>query len=130
MNLSFLILIPLLTLIGIMLVNGKTARVVAFVGSLLQLGLAIFLLFAYMHERGAGNVSSVLFEETHPWFSQWNINYHIGVDGISIAMIGIPASINLEATVAALSSSVWNSITKSTPSRTNISALRIATVEL
>jgi len=87
MNLSLLILIPVLTLIGIMLVNGKTARVVAFVGSLLQLGLAIFLLFAYMQERGAGNVSSVLFEETHPWFSQWNINYHIGVDGISIAMI-------------------------------------------
>ncbi|MBI4945260.1 MAG: NADH-quinone oxidoreductase subunit M [Bacteroidetes bacterium] len=87
MNLSFFILIPLLTLIGIMLVNGKTARVVAFVGSLLQLGLAIFLLFAYMQERGTGNVSSVLFEETHPWFSQWNINYHIGVDGISIAMI-------------------------------------------
>mgnify|MGYP001558315095 CR=1 FL=1 len=87
MNLSLLILIPALTLAGIFLVKRKDARIVAFAGSLLQLGLSLFLLFFYMAERKAGNASSLLYESTHVWFSQWNINYHIGIDGISLAMI-------------------------------------------
>ena len=87
MNLSLLILIPALTLAGMFLVKRKDVRIVAFVGSLLQLGLSLFLLFSYMNERKAGNVSTLLFESSHVWFSQWNINYHIGIDGISIAMI-------------------------------------------
>ncbi|HEY4799432.1 MAG TPA: NADH-quinone oxidoreductase subunit M [Bacteroidia bacterium] len=87
MNLSLLILIPALTLAGILLVKKEFARVVAFAGSLLQLGLAIFLLLAYQSERSAGNTAPLLFELKYSWFSQWNIAYHVGVDGISIAMI-------------------------------------------
>ena len=87
MNLSLLILIPLFTLAGLFLVKRQDARVVAFAGSLLQLALALFLLFSYMNERSAGNTSVLLFESSHVWFSQWNINYHIGIDGISLAMI-------------------------------------------
>jgi NADH-quinone oxidoreductase subunit M len=87
MNLSLLILIPALTLLGILFAKGNMARVVAFIGSLLQLGFALFLLYSYMAERNAGNVSALLFESNHVWFAQWNINYHIGIDGISIAMI-------------------------------------------
>jgi len=87
MNLSLLILIPVLTLVGILLFKRENARVVAFAGSLLQLCLALFLLFAYMNERSAGNAASLLFESKYIWFSQWNINYHIGIDGISLAMI-------------------------------------------
>ncbi|MBI4932146.1 MAG: NADH-quinone oxidoreductase subunit M [Bacteroidetes bacterium] len=87
MILSLLILIPALTLAGMFLVKRKDVRIVAFVGSLLQLGLSLFLLLSYMNERKIGNVSALLFESNHVWFSQWNINYHIGIDGISIAMI-------------------------------------------
>ncbi|MEK6616378.1 MAG: NADH-quinone oxidoreductase subunit M, partial [Bacteroidota bacterium] len=87
MNLSLLILIPALTLAGMFLVKRKDVHIVAFVGSFLQLGLSLFLLFSYMNERKTGNVSALLFESNHVWFSQWNINYHIGIDGISIAMI-------------------------------------------
>jgi len=87
MNLSLLILIPALTLAGILFVKNDFARVVAFAGSLLQLGFSLFLLLAYMKERSAGNSSAILFESNHVWFSQWNINYHIGIDGISLAMI-------------------------------------------
>ncbi len=84
MNLSLLILIPILTLIGILFVDGKMARVVALGGAILQLALSVFLLFAYM---SLTDKSVLAFEETHVWFAQWNINYHIGIDGISMAMI-------------------------------------------
>ena len=87
MKLSLLILIPLLTLAGMFLVKRKDARVVAFAGSLVQLGLSIFLLFCYLAERKAGNTSALLYESSHVWFSQWNINYHVGIDGISLAMV-------------------------------------------
>lgn len=87
MNLSLLILIPALTLIGILLANSKMARVIAFCGSLLQLGSVLFLLISYMNERSAGNAAALAFEESHVWFSGWNINYHIGIDAISVAMI-------------------------------------------
>jgi len=72
---------------GILFVKGQTARVIALAGSFLQLGLALFLLFVYMGEREAENTALLLFEESHVWFLQWNINYHIGIDGISLSMI-------------------------------------------
>ena len=49
-----------------------------------QLSAALFMLFSYMD---LNDVSHLAFEESHIWFAQWNINYHIGVDAISIAMI-------------------------------------------
>jgi NADH-quinone oxidoreductase subunit M len=84
MNLSLLLLIPILTLLSILFVNGKTARVVALLGAFVQLSVALFMLFSYMKTN---DVSHLAFEEIHVWFAQWNINYHIGVDAISIAMI-------------------------------------------
>src|SRR4029078_6452698 len=33
------------------------------------------------------DASGLAFEETYTWFAQWHINYHIGIDGISLAMI-------------------------------------------
>src|SRR3990172_2925588 len=84
MNLNLLILIPAITLLGILLANGKMARVIALAGSFVQLAAALFMLFSYMKSNDASHLA---FEESHVWFAQWNINYHIGVDAISIAMI-------------------------------------------
>lgn len=84
MNLSLLILVPVLTLLGILLAKGGMARVVALVGSFIQLTLALYLLYAYLDLQ---DMPPLAFEETHVWFAQWNINYHIGIDGISLAMI-------------------------------------------
>jgi NADH-quinone oxidoreductase subunit M len=67
--------------------NLKQIRSIALGGSLLQLGLAIKLLLAYYQERAAGNTSQMLFEYIQNWFSPLSLQYHIGVDGISIAMI-------------------------------------------
>src|SRR3954453_4928019 len=88
MNLSLLILIPLLTAIAILFCKGlKQIRSVALFGSIVQLGAVLFLLYAYWHERAAGNTTQMLFEDGYVWYAPLHINYHVGVDGISVAMI-------------------------------------------
>jgi NADH-quinone oxidoreductase subunit M len=88
MNLTLLILIPLLTAVMILLVKGlQQIRVVGLIGAVAQLGLAGWLLNSFLAERGAGNKSVYLFESNQTWFKALNINYHIGIDGIALAMI-------------------------------------------
>jgi len=87
-NLSTLIIIPLLTALAILFFkNPKQVRVVACAGASLQLILSLLLLFAYTNERSAGNTAQMLFTERYSWYSAFNIEYYLGVDGISIAMI-------------------------------------------
>ncbi len=88
MNLSVLILFPLLTALVILLAKGLSqVRLVALIGSLLQLVLAFTLLYFYWQQRSAGNTSAMLFESSYAWYAPLHISYHVGVDGISVAMI-------------------------------------------
>ena len=92
MNLSLLILIPLLTALAILpLKNLKQVRTVALLGSAVQLILSFALFYFYQQERADGNASNFLFEDNYTWYAPLNINYHVGVDGISIAMILLTA---------------------------------------
>jgi len=92
MNLSLLIIVPLLTALCILpLKQLKQVRAVSLIGSLAQLLLCLDLLWSYMKERKAGNSAAFLFEDNYTWYAPLNINYHIGVDGISIAMILLTA---------------------------------------
>jgi NADH-quinone oxidoreductase subunit M len=92
MNLSLLILIPLITAIGVLACRNLTwVRWIAFFGSIIQLGLSLFLMKAYFAERAAGNTAQMLFQYRHTWYKALNIEYYIGVDGISIAMILLTA---------------------------------------
>ena len=91
MNLSFLIFLPLVTAIMILVVKGlKQVRAIALFGSLLQLLLVFDLLFQYLRER-AQNVTQMLFQYDYIWFAPLNIHYHVGVDGISVAMMLLTA---------------------------------------
>ena len=92
MNLSLLIIVPLLTAISILFCKGlKQVRTISLIGSVIQLALGLFLLGEYWQQRSSGNISQMLFEYNYTWFAPLNINYHIGVDGISIAMILLTA---------------------------------------
>jgi NADH-quinone oxidoreductase subunit M len=92
MNLSILIIVPLVTALCILpLKNLKQVRSVALIGSFAQMLLCFDLLYSYMKERGNGNVSNFLFENNYTWYGPLNINYHVGVDGISVAMILLTA---------------------------------------
>ncbi|HWR33230.1 MAG TPA: NADH-quinone oxidoreductase subunit M, partial [Chitinophagaceae bacterium] len=88
MNLLLLILVPLITAVAALLARSKgQVRWISFAGSVAQLILAITLLLAFQNERSAGNTAQMLFEQSYSIFPAWNINFHLGVDGISIAMI-------------------------------------------
>ena len=88
MNLTLFLLFPLFTAVAILFAqNLKQIRSIALAGSLLQMGLAVKLLLAFRAERAAGNTSQMLFEYIQNWFTPLHLQYHIGVDGISIAMI-------------------------------------------
>lgn len=96
MSLSLLIILPLITTIALLLCNGlKPVRMVALSGAVAQLIYAFGLLITYWQQRAAGNSAAMLFEEDHVWFAPLNIHYHIGVDGISIAMILLTAFVTV-----------------------------------
>ncbi|MBI1782119.1 MAG: NADH-quinone oxidoreductase subunit M [Sphingobacteriales bacterium] len=92
MNLLLLIGLPLLTAVGVLLSrNTQQVRSIAFAGSALQLVLAIALIYLFQKERAAGVAAQMLFEQNYALFPSLNINFHIGVDGISVAMILLTA---------------------------------------
>ncbi|MES2620022.1 MAG: NADH-quinone oxidoreductase subunit M [Bacteroidota bacterium] len=92
MNLSLLILLPVLTsLVVLTCRDAKQVRVVSLIGAVLQLALVGWLTLAYVNARNAGAAAQFLFEQRAVWFSAFNIQYYVGVDGISVAMMGLTA---------------------------------------
>jgi NADH-quinone oxidoreductase subunit M len=92
MNLTILIIAPLVTAITMLLMrNANQVRWTALAGSAIQLMLSFILLFTFQKERLAGNTEQMLFQQNYSWFPAWNINFHLGVDGISVAMILLTA---------------------------------------
>lgn len=88
MNLSFFIILPFVTLVALLFANGlKQVRLVAFIGSGLQFILCLSLFYFYHQQRVQGAVAPFLFEDGYVWYKPLGFNYHIGVDGISVAMI-------------------------------------------
>ena len=86
--LSLFVLIPILMLGGLFLSrNMKQIRWVAATGASLLLVLSVVLTFLFLGERAAGNDAEMLFTAEMPWFKPLNINYSVGVDGISVAML-------------------------------------------
>lgn len=92
MNLVSLILLPFITAVIILLArNAQQVKVVALTGSVLQLILSFVLLYLFNAEKAAGNTAQMIFEMQYNWFPSWNISFHMGVDGISVAMILLTA---------------------------------------
>lgn len=90
MNLSLFIIIPVLTIIGILFSKDyKQVRVAAAIGMGIQLIMAGILIFMYLSERSAGNNAEMLFVYDYLWFPSLNIHYVVGVDGISVAMVAL-----------------------------------------
>ncbi len=92
MNLSLLIVLPLLTATAILLMQNPTqVKWAALAGATLQFALAFVLLFLFREERMEGSNAQMLFELQYNWFPAWHISFHLGVDGISVAMILLTA---------------------------------------
>ena len=98
MNLSLLILIPLVTAVAVVFCKGlKSIRWVSLAGVTVQLLLSFVVLGMYWKERAEGNGAAMLFEYRHVWFASLNIRFDIGVDGISVAMILLTAFVMVAA---------------------------------
>ena len=92
MSLTLLVLIPFLTALFVIFCRtNEQVKWTAFIGSVAQLGASLAFFAKYTIMRKAGLVHQFLFEENHEWFKTMNINYHIGIDGIAIAMILLTA---------------------------------------
>jgi len=105
---SFTIFLPLLGCLFIFMIQGESpaaianTRAVALLTSLATLGLSFLLYLNF-------DLANPLFqmEEKHAWISQYNIFYHVGIDGISLPFILLTAFL---IPIALLSS--WTSITQ------------------
>jgi NADH-quinone oxidoreductase subunit M len=94
MNLSLLILIPLITALAILFVKkDSTIKLIALSGSVVQFGFAIWLTLFYINLRKAGDTAEMLLQSTSSWFGPLNINFSTGIDGISLTMILLTAMV-------------------------------------
>ena len=91
MNLLLLLLIPFVTAAIILIAGKQQAKWIALAGSAVQLITAFVLLVSFYSQKAAGNAKQFLFEQQYNWFPSLNISFHLGVDGISISMILLPA---------------------------------------
>ncbi len=93
--LSLFVIVPIITVIVLGFTKDlKQARVVALIGMLVQFGMAINLIFAYVKERSV-NTDIMVFVKDLTWFETFNIHYAIGVDGISVVMIALTSTVVL-----------------------------------
>ena len=90
--LLFLLIIPILTMCGIVLTKDlKRVRVISAGGMSAQLLFAFLLLYWFYQQRHAGNTDPMLFVSTTTWYESFNIQLKFGVDGISVSMIILTA---------------------------------------
>ncbi|HEX6181783.1 MAG TPA: NADH-quinone oxidoreductase subunit M [Chitinophagaceae bacterium] len=96
MDLSLLVLLPLVTAIAILFGKGlKQVRVIALTGAILQLVLVIALFMLYRGEQAVENNAGMMFQSQYDWFKSLYITLHVGVDGISVAMLLLTAFVVL-----------------------------------
>ncbi len=86
--LIYFVVIPLLMLAGFAICkNIRQVRAVAVAGSILLMGLSVWVLCDYLALRAAGNMEEMLLRGEWTWFEPLNIKLAVGVDGVSIAML-------------------------------------------
>lgn len=94
MNLLLLLIVPFITALTILLCrSGLQVKWTAFAGSVVQLILALLLLFAYRSEVLTGSATQLFFEQDFTLIESLNIHFHIGVDGISVSMLLLTAMV-------------------------------------
>lgn len=86
--LIYFVVIPLVMLGLIALCRDiKQIRAVAVIGSTALIALSTYLLVDYLGMRAAGNEDPMLYVQSVEWFAPMHIEFAVGVDGISIAML-------------------------------------------
>lgn len=93
MNLLILLIAPLLTSLLILFAGKKELiRYVSLAGTAAQLIISSVLCYLYLK---TGNTEQFAFSQTLEWFPQHHIQFSMGVDGISVAMILLTAFVSI-----------------------------------
>jgi len=82
--------------------QARAVRWVALVGSVIS-----FLITLPLYSRFQLGTSAMQFVENQSWIERFNVNYHLGVDGISLWFVLLTAFINVVVVIAS-----WESITQ------------------
>jgi len=82
--------------------QARTVRWIALIGSLVA-----FLVTIPLYTRFDVSTAAMQFVERMPWFERFNVEYHLGVDGISVWFVLLTAFINVVVVIAG-----WEVITK------------------
>jgi NADH-quinone oxidoreductase subunit M len=92
--LSLLLVLPVITALGILIVKKDQAvRWIALSGSIIQFALAIGITAYYVSLRQAGATGNMLLESSYEWFAPLQIYFSTAVDGISLVMILMTAMV-------------------------------------
>ena len=99
--LTFFVIIPAIMLLGLWVArNLNQVRGVMVAGSSLLLALSIWLTIDFIRQRHAGVTDAMLYTYSIDWFKPLNIQYAIGVDGISVVMLLLSSIIVFTGTFA------------------------------
>ena len=82
--------------------QARSVRWVALIGA-----VASFLVTLPLYDGFKLGTSAMQFVEKAPWIERFNINYHLGVDGISLLLVILTAFINVVVVIAG-----WEVITR------------------
>jgi NADH-quinone oxidoreductase subunit M len=82
--------------------QARTVRWVALIGA-----IASFLVTLPLYSGFKLGTAAMQFVEKAPWIERFNVNYHLGVDGISLWFVLLTAFINVVVVIAS-----WESITR------------------
>jgi NADH-quinone oxidoreductase subunit M len=78
---AFLVFFPLAAALLLHFAKGAAARALALGAALLEFAVAVFAAFTYAHTGPAG------FDLNLSWIPSAGINFHLGVDGLSLALV-------------------------------------------
>lgn len=80
-----LIFFPLVAGLLLLVVKGQQVKNLALGASIIELGLAVASLTKFQH------TAAVQFERNYRWISSLGINFHVGIDGISMLLVLLTA---------------------------------------
>ena len=86
--LSWVIFLPVIGLIVIALWPKPSQKAVKWTALIAALAaFAVSLAIFFMFDRSGSAIGHMQFEEKIPWISAINVNYHLGVDGLSLPLV-------------------------------------------
>jgi len=86
--LTAILAFPIVGLIAIALLPGekvKAIRYTALAATLISFILSVIVFAGF--DRSSAAIGQMQFEESIPWITAINVNYHLGVDGISLPLV-------------------------------------------